>query len=117
MPTTSRFALPYPNNTDPVSAYPAQAKTLAQTVDTHLKRAAAGRAAATVSTANTVATFAVTLPVGRFTALPRFSLTPISSNPQNVSVGLTDLSSSSFTLNVHASAAATINVDWLAIQA
>lgn len=50
-----------------------------------------------------------------FSVTPRVVITPITENPQNISVGISNVSTTGFTINLYRTTNATNNIDWMAM--
>jgi len=72
-----------------------------------------GQTNVTVSAGGT-ATQAITFG-GALHTVPRVAATAITTNPQNIRVGIGNLTASGFSVYVYSVAAATIAIDWIAI--
>ena len=67
-------------------------------------------------TANGVTTVEVTLPEDRFTEPPEVSLTPYTTSPNQVSVGVWPVTASSFFINLHSTTSSDRRVSWVAFD-
>jgi hypothetical protein len=76
---------------------------------------AAGNVVPTL-TANQVTAVVVTFPANRFTSNPRTFTQLLSATPQNQAIGTAGLSTSSITLNVWSTVAASPTIHWYAVQ-
>jgi hypothetical protein len=114
MPANTPKGYPYPLGTDPVADGDDAIKNLANKVDAALPARTWVSTASVPVTASTVGTLNVTFPAGRFTAVPRISLTvagvssfyvagatAVSSTGINIFVRHTDAVSASITITVH----------------
>ena len=75
-----------------------------------------GQVVITSPSANSTTGVEVTFPPGRFTNIPEVTLTVYSSAPRDVSVGVREVSATSFTLNMFSTASGPRRVAWIAFD-
>lgn len=115
MPANTPKGYPYPLGTDRLMDGDDAIHNLAQAVDDHLGRVAAGQATVAVSTANTPASVAVTFPVGRFTATP-YIVTQYNGTLAGRSASSSAASTAGATVWGNAPTTGNVAVGWVAVQ-
>lgn len=75
-----------------------------------------GQSVITSSSANSTTSVEVTFPPGRFANIPEVTLTVYSNSPRDVSVGVRDVSASSFTINMFSTAVGPRRIAWIAFD-
>lgn len=120
MPNTTK-GFPYPSASDPAAEGAAAIEDLAEAVDTHLGRMAAGSVGGLTLGAAGTTTAAVSFPVGRFTSAPVVVCTitsgyPAAGTAQNAFAWASSVTASGFTMNYRRGAADTGVVSWVAVQ-
>lgn len=110
----------YPVDGDAVSSQAATVQSLADTLETRLRRGrvASGNTAVTTVTLNVVAQQAITFPAGLFTAAPTVIARAETSAPHNVFGGAVNITTSGCNLQAVKTAGAlgVVTVHWVAIQ-
>lgn len=96
MATTTK-GYPYPLGTDRLMDGDNVIQALAEAVDDSLGKALAGKAAVNAATAGTIASLAVTFPVGYFTAAPVVVVNHLQNNPFTVLAGAFNIAATGFT--------------------
>src|SRR5699024_10482427 len=75
-----------------------------------------GHAVITSPSANSTTSMEVTLPPGRFVNVPEVTTTVYSNSPRDVSVGVRDVSATSFTINMFSTSTGPRRIAWIAFD-
>lgn len=121
MPQNTPKGFPYPIGTDRVMDGDDAIRNLATAVDTKVGLVASGQVTVPITAANTVASAAVTFPVGLFTAAPAVNLTQNGAGAVgSITTRFYNVTGSSPTgfnaVGVNTSGSATFSLYWLASQ-